>query len=174
MSIDEWGAINLATITGKPKEEVQAEIAEIKTRSENEINMLMKNIGMRADKKHVKLMERLANRKAKEIHNIEEIRQSAQNNGESIESVTSKIEAVKLAAEKDTDILLKALADRGDKQKEKQSNKVFRAINKLAEISIIEDKGLNPRKHNQSINRDRFCTFQNQRIYIYFFYFRMV
>merc|ERR1711988_1372228 len=110
-------AINLATITGKPKEEVQAEIAQIKTRSEKEIDMLMKNIGMREDKKHMKLMERLANRKAKEIHNIEEIRQSAQNNGDSIESVNSKIEAVKLAAEKDTEILVKALSDRGDKQK---------------------------------------------------------
>jgi hypothetical protein len=139
-AIEITGAINLATITGKPKEEVQAEIAQIKTRSEKEIDMLMKNIGMRADKKHMKLMERLANRKAKEIHNIEEIRQSAQNNGDSIESVNSKIEAVKLAAEKDTEILVKALSDRGDKQKEKQSNKVFRAINKLAEISIIGDK----------------------------------
>jgi len=139
-AIEITGAINLATITGKPKEEVQAEIAQIKTRAEKEIDMMMKNIGMRADKKHTKLMERLANRKAKEIHKIEEIRQSAQNNGDSIESVNSKIEAVKLAAEKDTEILVKALSDRGDKQKEKQSSKVFRAINKLAEISIIEDK----------------------------------
>merc|ERR1712146_764558 len=78
--------------------------------------------------------------KTKEIHNIEEIRQAAQINGDSVESVNSKIEAVKLAAEKDTSILVQALADRGNKQKEKQSNKIARAINKLAEISILEDK----------------------------------
>merc|ERR1712054_508322 len=40
----------------------------------------------------------------------------------------------------DTSILVQALADRGNKQKEKQSNKIARAMNKLAEISILEDK----------------------------------
>ena len=139
-AVEITGAINLAQITGKSKEEVQAEIALIKERAEKDISGLMKNIGMRSDKKHQKLMERLANRKAKEIHNIEEIRQAAQINGDSVESVNSKIEAVKLAAEKDTSILIQALADRGNKQKEKQSNKIARAMNKLAEISILEDK----------------------------------
>merc|ERR1712196_674613 len=139
-AVEITGAINLAQITGKSKEEVQAEIALIKERAEKDISGLMKNIGMRSDKKHQKLMERLANRKAKEIHNIEEIRQAAQINGDSVESVNSKIEAVKLAVEKDTSILVQALADRGNKQKEKQSNKIARAINKLAEISILEDK----------------------------------
>merc|ERR1712159_172298 len=139
-AVEITGAINLAQITGKTKEEVQAEIARIKDRSEKDIDGLMKHLGMRKDKKHQKLMERLANRKAKEIHNIEEIRQAAQINGDSVESVNSKIEAVKLAAEKDTSILIQALADRGNKQKEKQSNKIARAMNKLAEISILEDK----------------------------------
>merc|ERR1711916_92848 len=142
-AVEITGAINMGQITGKSKEEVQAEIALIKERAEKDISGLMKNIGMRADKKHQKLMERIANRKAKEIHNIEEIRQAAQINGDSVESVNSKIEAVKLAAEKDTSILVQALADRGNKQKEKQSNKIARAINKLAEISILEDKAKN-------------------------------
>merc|ERR1711991_795579 len=84
-------------------------------------------------------MERLANRKAKEIHKIEEIRQAAQSNGDSQDTVNAKIEAVKLAAEKDTGILVSALSERGDKQKTKQENKILRAMNKLAEISIIED-----------------------------------
>merc|ERR1711871_988585 len=139
-AIEITGAINLAQITGKTKEEVQAEIARIKDRSEKDIDGLMKHLGMRKDKKHQKLMERLANRKAKEIHNIEEIRQAAQSNGDSVDSINSKIEAVKLAAEKDTGILINALSERGDKQKTKQSNKILRAMNKLAEISIIEDK----------------------------------
>merc|ERR1712100_109818 len=139
-AIEITGAINLAQITGKTKEEVQAEVASIKERSEKDIDGLMKHLGMRKDKKHQKLMERIANRKAKEIHNIEEIRQAAQINGDSVESVNSKIEAVKLAAEKDTSILIQALADRGNKQKEKQSNKIARAMNKLAEIPILEDK----------------------------------
>jgi hypothetical protein len=138
-AIEITGAINLAQITGKTKEEVQAEVASIKERSEKDIDGLMKDIGMRKDKKHQKLMERLANRKAKEIHKIEEIRQAAQSNGDSQDTVNAKIEAVKLAAEKDTGILVSALSERGDKQKTKQENKILRAMNKLAEISIIED-----------------------------------
>merc|ERR1711998_661660 len=138
-AIEITGAINLAQITGKTKEEVQAEVASIKERSEKDIDGLMKDIGMRKDKKHQKLMERLANRKAKEIHKIEEIRQAAQSNGDSQDTVNAKIEAVKLAAEKDTGILVSALSERGDKQKTKQENKTLRAMNKLAEISIIED-----------------------------------
>merc|ERR1712070_386906 len=134
-AIEITGAINLAQITGKTKEEV----ASIKERSEKDIDGLMKDIGMRKDKKHQKLMERLANRKAKEIHKIEEIRQAAQSNGDSQDTVNAKIEAVKLAAEKDTGILVSALSERGDKQKTKQENKILRAMNKLAEISIIED-----------------------------------
>merc|ERR1712196_139182 len=134
-AIEITGAINLAQITGKTK----AEVASIKERSEKDIDALMKDIGMRKDKKHQKLMERLANRKAKEIHKIEEIRQAAQSNGDSQDTVNAKIEAVKLAAEKDTGILVSALSERGDKQKTKQENKILRAMNKLAEISIIED-----------------------------------
>jgi len=101
---------------------------------------------MRKDKKHQKLMERLANRKAKEIHKIEEIRQAAQSNGDSQDTVNAKIEAVKLAAEKDTGILVSALSERGDKQKTKQENKILRAMNKLAEISIIEDNATDKMK----------------------------
>merc|ERR1711916_158430 len=138
-AVEITGAINLAQITKKTKEEVQAEIASIKERSEKDIDALMKDIGMRKDKKHQKLMERLANRKAKEIHKIEEIRQAAQSNVDSQDTVNAKIEAVKLAAEKDTGILVSALSERGDKQKTKQENKILRAMNKLAEISIIED-----------------------------------
>merc|ERR1712072_1182598 len=145
-AIEITGAINLAQITGKTKEEIQAEIARIKDRSEKDIDGLMKHLGMRKDKKHQKLMERLANRKAKEIHNIEEIRQAAQSNGDSQDTVNAKIEAVKLAAEKDTGILIKALSERGDKQKTKQENKILRAMNKLAEISIIEDNATDKMK----------------------------
>merc|ERR1711988_450368 len=145
-AIEITGAINLAQITGKTKEEVQAEVASIKERSEKDIDGLMKDIGMRKDKKHQKLMERLANRKAKEIHKIEEIRQAAQSNGDSQDTVNAKIEAVKLAAEKDTGILVSALSERGDKQKTKQENKILRAMNKLAEISIIEDNAIDKMK----------------------------
>merc|ERR1711871_1358960 len=97
-AIEITGAINLAQITGKSKEDVQAEIQAIKEKSNKDTERLMKDLGMKADKKHQKLMDRLASRKAKEIHEV------------------------KVAAEKDTEVLLDALASRGEAQKEKQTN----------------------------------------------------
>merc|ERR1711937_2318 len=124
-AIEITGAINLAQITGKSKEDVQAEIQAIKEKSNKDTERLMKDLGMKADKKHQKLMDRLASRKAKEIHRIEEISQ--------------EIDEVKVAAEKDTEVLLDALASRGEAQKEKQTNKIVRALNKLADIAVTQD-----------------------------------
>ena len=153
-AIEITGAINLAQITGKSKEDVQAEIQAIKEKSNKDTERLMKDLGMKADKKHQKLMDRLASRKAKEIHRIEEIRQNAQEEGKSQTEITREIDEVKIAAEKDTEVLLDALATRAAAQKEKQSNKVVRALNKLADIAVTQDDMEDKLKHLENKEAD--------------------
>lgn len=139
-AVEITGLINLAQITGKSKEEVQLEIEAIKAKSQKDTEMLMTELGLKADKKHQKLMDRLASRKAKEIHTIEELRQNAQEEGKSQVEINEAINEVKEAAEKDTEVLLDALANRLEVQKGKQNNKIVRTLNRLADISIAHDE----------------------------------
>jgi hypothetical protein len=138
-AIEITGAINLAQITGKSKEDVGKQIEAIKKRSEQDSALLMKNLGMIADKKHKRLMDRLANSKAKEIHKIEEIRQEGSKNGKNKEEIEQEIDAVKQDSENNITNLIEALGARSEKQKGKKSEKVVRALTKLADIYLKED-----------------------------------
>jgi hypothetical protein len=69
-AVEITGAINLAHITGISKGEVEKQIESIKKKSEEDSATLMKHLGMIADKKHKRLMDRIANLKAQEIHKV--------------------------------------------------------------------------------------------------------
>jgi len=138
-AIEITGAINLAQITGKSKEDVGKQIEAIKKRSEQDSALLMKNLGMIADKKHKRLMDRLANSKAKEIHKIEEIRQEGSKNGKTKEEIEQEIDAVKQDSQTNISNLIEALGARSEKQNDKKTEKVVRALTKLADIYLKED-----------------------------------
>merc|ERR1711871_1820313 len=138
-AVEITGAINLAHITGKSKGEVEKQIESIKKKSEEDSATLMKHLGMIADKKHKRLMDRIANLKAQEINKVEEIRREGEKTHKSKEAIECDIDLVKQESEKNMDNVLTALADREVKQRDKKIEKVARAVSKIADISLKED-----------------------------------
>merc|ERR1711959_771735 len=139
MGVEITGAINLAQITGKSKDEIGKQIEGIKKKCEEDSAKLLIKLEMKADKKHKRLMDRIANLKAKEIQKIETIRHDGEKNDKTKEQIEQEIDLVRQESEKDINNVIAALANRDEKQKEKQTEKIMRAINKLADINLKED-----------------------------------
>merc|ERR1711861_1170 len=119
--------------------ELARRVQAIHDRTAIEAATIAAQISKNHAKRNQKLMQRLAARKQKEAIEITGAINLAQITGKTKEEVQAEIASIKERSEKDIEILVSALSERGDKQKTKQENKILRAMNKLAEISIIED-----------------------------------
>jgi len=120
----------------------QAELSEavkrIKDESNDRINIMLKSIGIEADRKHQKMLEKIAARKAKQIAKQEQLKAQRENaqDVDELEQIDNQMERVAIEAESDIEDLTQAVADRSTTK----GNKSQKRLTKLLDLAVAHDK----------------------------------
>jgi hypothetical protein len=98
----------------------------------------LKSVGIASDKKHQKLLEKIAARKAKQIAKVEQLqaeRTQAQNADE-MAKIDSDIQRAEIEADDDIEELTQAVADRA----RAKGNKSKKRLTKLLDLAVAHDQ----------------------------------
>ena len=120
------------------QEELAEKVKRIKQESNSRIKDMLKSVGIEADKKHQKLLEKIAARKAHQIAKVEQLqakRKEAQNADE-MAKIDSDIQRAEIEAEDDIEDLTMAIANRA----KTKGNKSQKRLNKLLDLALAHDK----------------------------------
>ena len=124
--------------TSLSQQDLALAVQRIKQESNDRINEMLKSVGIESDKKHRKLLEKIAERKAKQIAKMDQLRDKRKmaTDAAAMASIDSEIQRVEIEAEDDIEDLTQAVADRA----KTKGNKSQKRLNKLLDLAVAHDQ----------------------------------
>ena len=132
------GQQHATTSDSMSQEDLAEAVQRIKSDSNARIEEMLKSVGIASDKKHQKLLEKIAARKAKQIAKVEQLqaeRTQAQNADE-MAKIDSDIQRAEIEADDDIEELTQAVADRA----RAKGNKSKKRLTKLLDLAVAHDQ----------------------------------
>ena len=119
-------------------QEKQDALEKIKRESDERIAFMLKSIGIEADSKHKKMLERITKARATQMANKEKLQaqRAKATDAESLERIDDAIQQNEINAENNIENLTKAIADRS----KTKGNKSQKRLTKLLELAVAHDK----------------------------------